>query len=101
MHSRAHIGQPDWSAEDEADRIAEQVAAELEEAPKMPMSMAVTKTDVKKNTKQEPVVVDPAAVKADAANAHEAASVAKHAAKVANKVAQHSIHITKHAKKAL
>jgi len=103
VHSRA----PDYSdlvdanlaSEDEATRIADLVAGDTQDVPqgpKIPMSMAAAKQEVKK---QEPVVEE--VVQADATNAKEAAAVAKQAAEVANKVATHSIHITKHAKNAL
>jgi len=81
---------------EEANKLADQIDKEFEQPAKKPPSTDVAKTIMLE--KQAPVEET---VKADAANAKEAASVAKQAAKVANKVATHSIHITAHAKKAL
>jgi hypothetical protein len=97
VHNRAH--QPDQSAEDEANQIANEVNADID-GPKSQISMAAhtTQTDLKK---QQPDTMESINVQSDAHNAKQAAGVARQAAEVANKVAEHSIHITSHAKSAL
>jgi len=75
-------------------QVAPNILQKLPELPRIPVSMALAK----KTSHKQPTVQS---VKADAANAKQAASVARDAARVANKVAEHSVHITEHAKDAL
>jgi len=75
-------------------QVAPKILQQLPELPRIPLSMALAKSTSAKQPSLQ-------SVKADAANAKQAANVARDAARVANKVARHSIHITNHAKDAL
>jgi len=68
-------------------QVAPNILQKLPELPRIPVSMALAK----KISHKQPTVQS---VKADAANAKQAANVARDAARVANKVAEHSVHIT-------
>jgi len=74
---------------------------QAEVAAALPVKLAASQTLKSFGAEEKAKPTMQAKAAADAQNAHIAADVAKHAAKVAGKVATHSLHVTQHAKSAL
>lgn len=102
VHTQSSVkAAPTLKAAPSVKAVPAAASAAKKAGPKLPASMVVRSTQIKKQAPVEGITAADPVVKADAANAKEAASVAKQAAQVANNVAEHSMHITKHAQKSL